>query len=131
MLNAAKIRIRSMKTTLLVNSNQQLIVGIHVTTTRKHDTKIILGVVAKCNNRIDKLVADKGYDDNQVRQAIKSVDIEPIIPYRECTELDKLANNKLDKPTYHRRVLNETVNSSVKRKYGEELVSRKWRNQKK
>ncbi len=126
-----KIRIKSMKTTLLIHSNKQLIVGVHATTTRKHDSKIILPVVAKCPNKIDTLVADKGYDDNSVRQALKSVNIEPVIPYRECTELDKLANSKLDKPTYHRRVLNETVNSSIKRKYGEELVSWKWRNQKK
>lgn len=126
-----KIRIQSMKTTLLIHSDQQIIVGVHATTTRKHDSKIILPVVANCPNRIDTLVADKGYDDNKVREALKSVNIEPVIPYRECTELDKLANSKLDKPTYHRRVLNETVNSSIKRKYGEELVSRKWRNQKK
>lgn len=126
-----KIRPKSMKTTLLVNSNSQLIVGVHSTTTRKHDTKIILDVVAKCNNHIDKLVADKGYDDNKIRDALKSVNIEPIIPYREFTELDKLANCMLDKPTYNRRVLNETVNSSIKRKYGEELVSKIWRNQKK
>ena len=126
-----KIKPKSMKTTLLVNSNSQLIVGVHATTTRKHDSKIILPVVANCTNRIDILVADKGYDDNKVREALKSVNIEPVIPYREFTELDKLANYKLDKPTYHRRVLNETVNSSIKRKYGEELVSRKWRNQKK
>ena len=126
-----KIRIRSMKTTLLINSNKQLIVGVHATTTRKHDSKIILPVVAKCNQRIETLVADKGYDDNKVREALKSVNIEPVIPYRECTELDKLANSKLDKPTYNRRVLNETVNSVIKRKYGEELVSREWRNQKK
>ena len=126
-----KIKIKSMKTTLLVNSDSQLIVGVHATTTRKHDSKIILPVVAKCLQQIDTLVADKGYDDNKIRDALKSVNIDPIIPYREFTELDQLANCKLDKPTYNRRVLNETVNSSIKRKYGEELVSRKWRNQKK
>jgi IS5 family transposase len=126
-----KIRIRSMKTTLLVHSNQQIIVGVHATTTRRHDTKLILPVIAKCMQHIDTLVADKGYSDNSVRQALKSVNIEPVIPYIEQTVFDKLANIKLDKPTYHRRVLNETVNSSIKRKYGEELVSKKWRNQKK
>jgi len=126
-----KIRIQSMKATLLVHSDSQLIVGVHATTTRKHDSKIILPVVAKCNQRIETLVADKGYDDNKVRQALKSVNIKPVIPYREFSILDKLANCKLDKPTYNRRVLNETVNSVIKRRYGEELVSREWRNQKK
>lgn len=126
-----KIRIKSMKTTLLIHSDKQLIVGVHATTTRKHDTKIILGVVAKCSKNIGTLVADRGYDDNKVRQSLKSAGIRPVIPYREFTELDKLANSKLDKPTYNRRVLCETVNSVIKRKYGEELASRGWRNQKK
>ena len=126
-----KIRIKSMKTTLLINSDEQLIVGVHSTTTRRHDTKIILPMVAKCNQEIKKLLGDKGYDDNKVREGLKSVGIKPIIPYREFTILDKLANSKLDKPTYNRRVLNETVNSVIKRKYGEELVSKKWTNQKK
>jgi len=126
-----KIRIKSMKSTLLINCDMQLIVGVHTTTTRKHDTKIVLPVVAKYPEHIDTLVADKGYDDNKVRDALKYAGIKPVIPYREFTELDKLANCKLDKPTYHRRVLTETVNSVIKRKYGDELVSRKWRNQKK
>ena len=125
------IRIKSMKSTLLVNCDKQLIVGLHTTTSRKHDTKIILPVVAKCMQHIDTLVADKGYDDNKVRNALKSVNIKPVIPYREFTELDKIANCKMDKSTYHRRALTETVNSVIKRKYGDELVSRKWRNQQK
>ena len=126
-----KIRIRSMKSTFLINSEEQIVVGLHTTTTRKHDTRIILPVIANCNNRIDALVADKGYDDNGIREALKSVGITPVIPYREQTVLDKLANSKLDTKTYHKRSLNETVNSAIKRKYGEELVSRKWRNQQK
>jgi IS5 family transposase len=126
-----KIRIRSMKSTFLVNSEKQLVVALHTTTTKKHDTRIILPVIAGCNNRIDALVADKGYDDNRIREALRSVGINPVIPYREQTALDKLANSKLDKKTYHKRSLNETVNSVIKRKYGEELVSRKWRNQQK
>jgi IS5 family transposase len=126
-----KIRIKSMKTTFLVNSDTQLIAGIHTTTTRKHDSKIILPVVGRSPHHIDTLIGDKGYDDNKVREALKSVGIKPVIPYRECTELDKLANCKLDKRTYSKRVFNETVNSSIKRKYGDELVSRHWRNQQK
>jgi IS5 family transposase len=126
-----KIRLRSMKSTFLVNSDTQLIVSLHTTTTRKHDTRIILPVVANCTHKIDTLVADKGYDDNRIREALRSVGISPVIPYREQTVLDKLANSKLDKKTYHKRSLNESVNRSIKTKYGEELVSRKWRNQQK
>jgi IS5 family transposase len=126
-----KIRFRSMKSTFLVNSGTQIIVALDATTTRKHDTRIILPVVANCNSRIDTLVADKGYDDNTIREALKSVGIKPVISYREQTKIDKFANSKLPKKTYHKRSLNESVNRSIKAKYGEELVSRKWRNQKK
>lgn len=126
-----KIRIRSMKTTFLINSDKQLIVGVHTTTTRRHDTRIILPVIAKCTHHIDNLVADKGYDHNLIRDALESVGIKPVIPYREFTVLDKLANSMLEKSLYNKRVFNETVNSVVKRKYGYELVSRNWRNQQK
>jgi IS5 family transposase len=126
-----KITIRSMKSTLLINSEKQLVVGLHTTTTRKHDTRIILPVIANCLHKIDTLVADKGYDDNRIREALRSVGINPIIPYREQTVLDKIANSKQDKKVYHRRSLNESVNRSIKTKYGEELVSVKWRNQQK
>jgi IS5 family transposase len=126
-----KITIQSMKSTFLVNSKKQLVVGLHTTTTRKHDTRIILPVIANCLHKIDTLVADKGYDDNRIREALKSVGITPVIPYREQTVLDKIANSKQDKKVYHRRSLNESVNRSIKTKYGEELVSVKWRNQQK
>ena len=55
--------------------------------------------------------------------------IRPIIKHRVFSRLDKAHNARLDKKLCGQRSKNETVNSSVKRKYGEHVYSRKWWNQ--
>ena len=47
---------------------------------RRYGHNQLVPVVAKCLQQIDTLVADKGYDDNKIRDALKSVNIDPIIP---------------------------------------------------
>ena len=62
-----KILIKSMKTTLLIDTQEQKISGVHCTTSRKHDTQILLPLVKKTGRRIRVLCADKGYDDKDIR----------------------------------------------------------------
>jgi len=122
-----KIRMKSMKTTLLIDTKNQCIVDLHCTTGRKHDSKIILPLTSRHRFRI--LCADKGYDDNKVREALQDRGIIPVIPFREMTPLHKALRNSIDMKLYHRRSLSETVNSSIKRKYGSVLYSKNWRSQ--
>ena len=60
---------------------------------------------------------------------MRKLGIRPIIKHREFKPIDKAHNARLDKKLYGQRAKNETVNSSVKRKYGDSVYSREWRNQ--
>ncbi len=123
-----KIRIKSQKTTFLVDTTNRTILGIHLTTGRKHDTKIapiVIGRVLKWF-RIKKLVGDKGYDDEKIRRLLRRNRVLPIIKYREFEESYRDLNKAVENLGYSQRVHNETVNSVVKRKYGDKLRSKRW-----
>lgn len=58
-----KLKIRSLKATLLVDTKAQTVLDLHVTTTRKHDTQIAPQLTKRNLERFRVLAADKGYDD--------------------------------------------------------------------
>ena len=128
-LNRCGMHIKSLKTTMLIDVQNQQIIGLHCTTTRKHDSKIVLPLVKE--HRLKILCGDMGYDDSKVRKALRSRGIRPLIPYRIFKEKHRYWNSLMSKNLYHKRSLSETVNSSIKRKYTDTLYSKHWRNQKK
>jgi len=119
----AEMKLSSLKTTLLVDASGA-IVDLHITTTRKHDTRIASPIVKRNSKLIDVLLGDKGYDDQKLRELCLEKDIKPIIKYKEFTEEHKKLNQELE--VYGRRNINECVNSSLKRKYGSHVRSRSW-----
>lgn len=123
----AKMTLHSLKVTKLINVENLRIVDVHATTTRKHDSKIILPLTEK--HDIDSLRADKGYDDKKVRDILRDRGIRPLIPHREFKPIDKAHNAKLDKDEYNKRAFSETVNSMLKRKYADYVSSKNWWNQ--
>ena len=118
----AKIHVKSLKATFLVDTINQGILDIHRTTTRKHDSKIVLPLTQKHRLRI--LCADMGYDDSKVRRTLRSRGIRPLIPHREFMNKQKYWNSLIDRKLYHKRSLCETVNSVIKRKYSDTLYSK-------
>lgn len=126
-LNRCKMRIKSLKATLLVDTQRQEILNVHCTTTRKHDTKIVLPLME--HHRLKILCADKGYDDGKVRRTLRDRGTRTLIPYREFTGKQNYWNSLMDKTLYHKRSLSETVNSVIKRKYSDTLYSKNWRSQ--
>ena len=123
----AKMTLHSLKVTLLINVENLRIVDVHTTTTRKHDSQIILPLTEK--HDIDSLWADRGYDDKNVRDILRSRGIRPLIPHREFNNIDKANNARLDKDEYNKRAFSETVNSMTKRKYADYVSSKNWWNQ--
>ena len=126
-LNRCKMHIKSMTVTMLVNVDNQNILGIHNTTTRKYDSKIILPLTK--HHRLKSLCADMGYDDIKVRRTLRIRGIRPLIPHREFKQKHRYWNSLIDKKSYHKRSLSETVNSIIKRKYSDTLFSKNWRTQ--
>lgn len=122
----SKLHIKQLKTTLLVDTEENPVVDVHITTTRKHDTKIGPQIVERSADLIDILLGDKGYDDRKDRERYRELGIRPIIKYREFTPLQKAWNTSMDDELYSQRNQNESVNSAIKRKYGGYVRSKKW-----
>ncbi len=120
------LTIQQLKTTLLIDTATNAVLDIHVTTTRKHDTQIAPQVVRRNAGSIAVLTGDKGYDDENLRQLARDLNIRPLIKYREFTPLHKAWNARLDSDFYNRRNMNETVNAAIKQKFGAFVRSRLW-----
>jgi IS5 family transposase len=122
----ANLTIQQLKTTLLVDTATDAVLDIHVTTTRKHDTQIAPQILKRNANSIAVLTADKGYDDQKLRQLAHDHDVRPIIKHREFSSRHKAWNARLDSDLYSRRNMNETVNAAIKQKFGAFVRSRRW-----
>ena len=124
-----KMHIKSMKTTFLVDTANLNILDIHCTTTRKHDSKIVLPLTK--HHKLKILCADRGYDDSKVRRTLRIRGTRPLIPHRAFMKKQIYWNSMINQKLYHQRSLSETVNSAIKRKFSDKLHSRNWRSQKK
>ena len=121
-----KLKIRSLKTTLLVDTQAQMILDLHLTTTRRRDTQIGPKLTERNLERFHTLIADKGHDDRGHRQRLRRAGKRPLIRHRGFKPYDRGANARMDRKLYHRRSLVETVISVMKRKYGSGVRSRVW-----
>ena len=112
-----------MKVTFLIDTSMLVILAVHITVTRKHDTQIILPLVKRAVLRIlIKIVfGDKGHDDKEVREELRKLGIRPLIKHREFSNIHKAWNARMSKEEYNQKVKVESVNSSTKRKYHEFL----------
>ena len=124
-----KLTLNPMKLTPLIDTKEQKIHGLHCTTTRKHDTQILLPLLKKTRQKIKQICGDKGYDDKKIRNYLRKQGIRPLIPYREFKKKHKYWNSLMNKKDYNQRSKSETVNSSIKRKYRDYLSSHNWWNQ--
>jgi len=121
-----KLTIQRLKVTLLVDTRVNAIIDVHVTTTRKHDSKIAPSLIKRNTEEVAILLGDKGYDDQKIRALAREDGVRPVIKHREFSPLHKAWNARLDANLYGQRSQNETVNSRLKRKYGAFVRSRHW-----
>jgi len=121
-----KLTIQQLKVTLLVDARANAILDLHVTTTRKHESKIAPSLIKRNAGKVAVLIDSKGYDDKKVRALARDAGVRPLIKHREFSSLHKAWNARLDADLYSQRSQNETVNSSLKRKYGAFVRSRHW-----
>jgi len=122
----AKLHIQELKTTLLVDTEENAILDVHIAASRKHDTQIGPQLVKRASKFIEILLGDKGYDDKDFRKLCRKLGIRPLIKHREFTSLHKAWNVLLDDDLYGQRNQNESVNSTIGRKYESNVFSRKW-----
>ncbi|WP_254523736.1 IS5 family transposase [Natrinema caseinilyticum] len=121
-----ELTIQQLKVTLLVDTRANVILDLHVTTTRKHDSQIAPTLVKRNTAEVAILLGDKGYDDEKIRTVARENGVRPLIKHREFSSLHKAWNARLDADLYGLRSQNETVNSRLKRRYGAFVRSRHW-----
>jgi len=121
----AKMNLQSIKTTVLADLEQNVVIDAHFTTTRKHDTQIGPELLEN-HPYLSVLAADKGYDDQSFRDQLRDDNIRPLIRHCEASPVHEAANARMNDEDYHKRSNNESVFSAIKRKYGDRLRSRTW-----
>lgn len=73
------------------------------------------------------LYAYTGYDSKFVRDSLRSQRTRPVIKHRIFWNIDKAHNARMK--GYGKRSMSKTVNSVIKRKYGDYVSSKAWNNQ--
>ena len=122
-----KMTFGDLKVTKIVDVNRLSVLRIHCTTTRRHDSQIILPLVNKTAAKLLSLHGDAGYDSKPVRDSLRRQGIRPVIKHRIFWNIDKAHNARMK--GCGKRSMSECVNSMMKRKYGDYVSSKMWNDQ--
>lgn len=127
-LKRCDLTVKSQKSGIVIDTKTLMILGATLTNRRTHDTKLAVKLLKQMLKRIKlaSLIGDKGFDSQTLRMFLRNFSILPIIKYRVFDESHNLLNQVMDNLGYHARSLIETVNSVLKRKYGDRLRSLDW-----
>ncbi len=128
---------------IMVELRTQMPIGVLITRKPADDYNKFEPVakkVIKLGKDVKLVVLDKGYDAEKVHEFIREVmNALSIIParnenvaiHRTSGRYRKEMKRGYSKKKYHQRSKNETVNSVVKRKWGDGTLALSWRNQNK
>jgi IS5 family transposase len=127
-LKRCDLCVKSQKSGIIIDTETLMILGVTLTNRRTHDTKLAVKLLKQLLKwlKLDRLIGDKGFDSQTLRMFLRNSCILPIIKYRVFEESHNLLNQVMDNLGYHARSLIETVNSVLKRRYGDRLRSLDW-----
>jgi len=127
-----------LKASISVDTAKLIVTGFKISGKPVHDAKHAITFLKQCNQtrRFNYYVMDKGYDSEAIhsltREQLHAVAMIPL-RHRHRKRIKGHYRRKMifefDDGLYHRRNLVETAFSVLKRKYGEEINSRKYWNQ--
>jgi hypothetical protein len=127
-LKRCDMKVKSQKSGIVIDTETLMILGATLTNRRTHDTKLAMKLIKNLLKWLNllSLTGDKGFDSEPFRMFLRNFSILPIIKYRVFEESHNLLNQVMDNLGYHARSLIETVNSVLKRRYGDRLRSLDW-----
>jgi transposase len=135
-MRTEKTRKDFIKISLAVDTEKQTILGAKITKSRQHDTKHAKPLLRNTWKKAECYVLDRGYDSEQIHLQIRTeIHAKSIIPIRDWNadyvkgEFRKEMANDFDRERYGQRNKVETVFSVIKRRFGDDIKSRLYRNQ--
>lgn len=120
------------KSSITVDTGNQLVVSNKNRLGPRHDNIDFVYLLTNASRtvNINTLVADKGYDSELNHRLVRQLNANPIIPLRDCVRYRVIGRyrrrmlKEFNEKLYHRRSINETVFSVVKRLFGSWVQSR-------
>jgi IS5 family transposase len=106
-------RVQKLKVTKIAGTDSQAVLDVHCSTTRE-------------GGDLRSLAADKGYDKQALRDALRERGIRPLIKHRIFAPSDHAHNARITNQLYNQRSMTETVNSAIKRSLDFAVRARSW-----
>lgn len=117
--------IQTLKTTALVDT-ESCAVLVHSSAHWPHDTQVGRQVALRNTDQVESLAGDKGYDDQSLRDTLRSEGVRPLIKHRLFAAYDHAHNARLDSDLYGQRWMAEIAFSAIKRRYGSAVGPSAW-----
>jgi transposase len=135
-IRTEKTRRDFIKVSLAVDTTKQAILGYKITKSRQHDTKHAKPLLRNTLKKAVCYVLDRGYDSEHIHVQIRSeLKAKSLIPLRDWNAdyvkgvFRSEMTTDFDKKRYCQRNKVETVFSVIKRRFGDEITARLFRNQ--